>query len=162
MLLCTIDVASLRASPNMTKLIIQIPCYNEEECLPHVLATLPRALPGVDEVEWLVVDDGSRDGTVAVARQQGVDHVVVLSGHQGLARAYLAGLEAAIRAGADIIINTDADNQYASQDIPKLVAPILAGEADIVIGARPIGSLEEFSATKRLLQRLGTRVTRWV
>jgi len=146
----------------MPKVIIQIPCYNEEECLPHVLAELPRSLPGVDTVEWLVVDDGSRDGTVAVAHAHGVDHVIRLAGHQGLARAFIAGLEASVRAGADIIVNTDADNQYAAGDIPRLIAPILAGEAAIVVGARAIGQMEQFSAAKKVLQRLGTWVTRLV
>ena len=111
------------------KLIIQIPCLNEEASLPTTLAALPRTLPGIDRVEWLIVDDGSTDRTVEVARAHGVDHVVRFGTNQGLARAFMAGLEGAIRAGADIIVNTDADNQYDAADIPKLIEPILAGRA---------------------------------
>jgi len=120
----------------MTKLIIQIPCYNEGETLSLALAALPRDVPGVDHVEWLVIDDGSADDTLAVARQAGVDHVVRLPRHQGLARAFVAGLEASLRAGADIIVNTDADNQYCADDIPKLIEPILRGEAEAPSGFR--------------------------
>lgn len=144
----------------MTKLIIQIPCYHEEATLALTLAPLPRQLPGIDCIEWLVIDDGSRDGTVEVARQCGVDHIVRLSHNQGLARAFIAGLEASLQAGADIIVNTDADNQYSADDIPKLIEPILSGKADIVIGARPIDQIEHFSPSKRLLQRLGSWVVR--
>lgn len=142
------------------KVIIQIPCFNEEAALPVTCAELPRSLPGVDRVEWLVIDDGSTDRTVEVARACGVDHVVVLPAHQGLAKAFMAGLDAALRAGADIIVNTDADNQYCAADIEKLVAPILARRAQIVIGARPIDNIDHFSRTKKLLQKLGSWVVR--
>ena len=144
----------------MTKLIIQIPCYNEEDALPVTLAALPRTLPGVDRVEWLVVDDGSRDRTVEVARELGVDHVVSLPRNQGLARAFVAGLRASVEAGADIIVNTDADNQYNAADIPALIQPILEGRAEIVVGARPIGETREFSPLKKALQRLGSWAVR--
>jgi glycosyltransferase involved in cell wall biosynthesis len=144
------------------KLVIQIPCHNERETLPIVLASLPRTLAGVGAIEWLVVDDGSRDGTAEVALAGGVDHVVRLPRQQGLAGAFLAGLEGSLRAGADIIVNTDADNQYCSDDIPKLIAPILAREADIVIGARPIATTLHFSPAKKLLQGLGSWVTRFL
>jgi glycosyltransferase involved in cell wall biosynthesis len=142
------------------KLIIQIPCYNEEGTLPTTLAALPRQLPGINRVEWLVVDDGSEDRTAEVAKACGVDHVVRLPRHQGLARAFLAGLEASLRAGADIVVNTDADNQYPASDIPKLIAPILEGRAEIVVGARPIGELGHFSPWKKTLQRWGSWMTR--
>ncbi|HTG14193.1 MAG TPA: glycosyltransferase family 2 protein [Blastocatellia bacterium] len=144
----------------MTKLIIQIPCYNEEATLGVTLAALPRELPGVDSVEWLIVNDGSQDGTLDVARRFSCDHIVSFSRNQGLAKAFMAGLEASLRAGADIIVNTDADNQYSADDIPSLIEPILAGRADIVIGARPIQEIEHFSTTKKLLQKLGSRVVR--
>lgn len=144
----------------MTKLVIQIPCYNEEAALPITLAALPRELAGVDSIEWLIIDDGSSDATIEVARRHGVDHVVALPGHKGLARAYVAGLEASIRAGADIIVNTDADNQYQADDIPLLLAPILSGEAEIVVGSRSIDRIENFSRVKKQLQFLGSWVTR--
>lgn len=140
------------------KLVIQIPCHNEEDQLPGTLADLPRAVPGFDRVEWLVIDDGSSDRTAEVARALGVDHVVVLPHNQGLARAFMAGLEASLRAGADVIVNTDADNQYRAADIPALTAPVLAGRAQIVVGARPIAEIEHFSPVKRMLQRLGSWV----
>jgi glycosyltransferase involved in cell wall biosynthesis len=142
------------------KLIIQIPCYNEEATLGVTLKALPRAVPGIDIVEWLVVDDGSVDATVEVAKSHGVHHVVALQRHQGLSKAFMAGLEASLKAGADIIVNTDADNQYCADDIPKLVAPILNGSAEIVVGARPIGETDHFSPTKRSLQKLGSWVVR--
>jgi glycosyltransferase involved in cell wall biosynthesis len=148
------------AGPLPMKLIIQIPCYNEEESLGVTLAALPRRLAGVDAIEWLVINDGSTDRTAEVARDLGVDHVVSFSHNQGLAKAFMAGIEASLRAGADIIVNTDADNQYSADDIPRLIEPILAGRAEIVIGARPIDEIEHFSATKKLLQRLGSRVVR--
>jgi len=144
----------------MKKLIIQIPCYNEEDVLPTTLAALPREVPGVETVEWLVVDDGSTDRTAAVAKEAGVDHLIRFPRHQGLAKAYVAGLDAAVRAGADIIVNTDADNQYCADDTSKLIAPILAGEAEIVVGARPIKGSTHFSFRRRILQRLGSWVTR--
>ncbi len=144
----------------MIKLIIQIPCYNEEKTLAVTLAALPRQVPGVDVVEWLVVDDGSTDRTVEVARANGVDHVVRQRTNRGLAWAFMAGLDACIRRGADIIVNTDADNQYNADDIPVLVAPILRGEAEIVVGARPITDIEHWSFSKKLLQRVGSWVVR--
>lgn len=142
----------------MTKLVIQIPCFNEEATLGVTLNDLPRQLEGVDVIEWLVVDDGSVDGTVEVARAHGVDHIVRLPRNQGLAGAFKAGLRASIAAGADIVVNTDADNQYCAGDIGKLIAPVLGGECDIVVGARPIESIRHFSLVKKILQRLGSRV----
>jgi len=142
------------------KLIIQIPAYNEEATLEMTLFALPRQLPGVDTVEWLLVDDGSTDRTAEVARNCGVDHVVSLPRNQGLARAFMAGIEASLAAGADIIVNTDADNQYCAADIPKLIAPILQGRAQVVVGARPIEQIVHFSWGKRLLQKLGSWVVR--
>lgn len=146
--------------PAFRKLVIQIPCLNEEQALPTALAALPREVPGFEIVEWLVVDDGSTDGTVAVARRAGVDHIVSLSGHQGLAAAFRAGLETSLRVGADVIVNTDADNQYAASSIPDLLGPILEGEALLVVGARPIGQIAHFSPLKRFLQRLGSWVVK--
>ncbi len=142
------------------KLIIQIPCLDEEETLPRVLEQLPRELPGFDRVEWLVIDDGSTDRTVEAARSGGVDHVVRLTNNKGLAAAFQAGLDAALKLGADVVVNTDADDQYSAADIPKLVAPILAGDADMVVGDRRVDQIEHFSATKKLLQRLGSWVVR--
>jgi glycosyltransferase involved in cell wall biosynthesis len=144
----------------MKKLIIQIPCYNEESTLPITLQDLPREVPGFDVVEWLVIDDGSTDGTVQVALDYKVDHIVRLNVHRGLARAFTAGLNACIKEGADVIVNTDADNQYNAADIPKLVAPILAGRAEFVVGERPITDIEHFSPAKKFLQRLGSWVVR--
>ncbi len=142
------------------KLIIQLPCYNEKGTLPETLADLPRKVAGFDDVEWLVVDDGSDDGTAEVAKNHGVDHVVRLPQNGGLARAFSKGIETCLELGADVIVNTDADNQYNGSDIPLLVAPILAGEAHIAIGARPIASIEEFSIFKKWLQALGSSVVR--
>jgi glycosyltransferase involved in cell wall biosynthesis len=142
------------------KLIIQIPCFNEAAALPTTLAQLPRVVPGCDTVEWLVIDDGSRDDTAAVARALGVDHVVRHQSNRGLAAAFMTGLDAAISLGADIVLNTDADNQYDARDIPLLVAPIVRGEADFVVGARPIASTVHFSWLKKRLQRLGSLVVR--
>jgi glycosyltransferase involved in cell wall biosynthesis len=146
----------------VTKLIIQIPCLNEATTLPATLADLPHTVPGVDVVEWLVIDDGSRDGTAAVARAHGVHHVVRFRRHKGLAAAFTAGIDACLKAGADYIVNTDADNQYAAQDIARLVAPLIAGDADIVIGDRNIRILASMSWQKKLLQRLGSWVVRRV
>jgi glycosyltransferase involved in cell wall biosynthesis len=142
------------------KLIIQIPCFDEAEQLPATLSDLPRTLPGVDEVEWLVVDDGSTDGTVEVARRHGVDHLVRLTNHRGLAAAFQAGLDACLKLGADVVVNTDADNQYRAADIPKLIEPVLAGEADMVIGDRDVQGSESFSPATKRLQRLGSAVVR--
>lgn len=140
------------------KLIIQIPCYNEEETLPVTLRDLPQVeeIPGVDEIETLVINDGSTDSTVQVAREHGVDHIVDLGINRGLAFAWSAGLQAALRAGADVIVNTDGDNQYCGEDIPSLVQPVVQREADVVIGARPIEQIGRFSWLKKRLQRLGS------
>jgi glycosyltransferase involved in cell wall biosynthesis len=142
------------------KLIIQIPCLNEEATLSRVLGQLPRELEGFDSVEWLVIDDGSTDRTVEVAREGGADHIVRLTNNKGLAAAFQAGLDAALKLGADVIVNTDADDQYRASDIPKLVGPILAGRADMVVGIRDVQRVEHFSASKKLLQRLGSWVVR--
>ncbi|TVR86212.1 MAG: glycosyltransferase family 2 protein [Trueperaceae bacterium] len=142
------------------KLIIQIPCYNEADTLGVALDALPREVPGFDSVEWLVIDDGSVDATVAVARAHGVDHVVRHPRNKGLARAFMTGIDACLRFGADVIVNTDADNQYDAADIPALTEPIVAGRAEMVVGARPVGSIEHFSRIKRALQRLGSWVVR--
>jgi glycosyltransferase involved in cell wall biosynthesis len=142
------------------KLIIQIPCFNEAETLAVTLGALPRQVAGFKTVEWLVVDDGSTDGTAEIARANGVDHIVSFRTNQGLAKGFVAGLEACVSRGADVIVNTDADNQYDARDIPLLVEPILNGKADIVIGARPIAKIQHFSFIKRQLQELGSRVVR--
>jgi len=142
------------------KLIIQIPCYNEEQTLATTLRDLPRDVEGFDSVEWLIVNDGSTDATEQVARENGVDHILNFAMNQGLARSFIVGLHSCIKLGADIIVNTDADNQYRGDDIPTLVAPILAEKADIVVGARPIETIESFSGTKKLLQKLGSWVVR--
>jgi glycosyltransferase involved in cell wall biosynthesis len=142
------------------KLIIQIPCFNEEGQLALTLRALPRQVSGFDVVEWLIIDDGSTDRTIEVAREQGVDHIVRLTNHKGLAAAFQAGIDAGLKLGADVIVNTDADNQYEGADVPKLVAPILRGEADMVVGDRQIDRIEHFSGPKKLLQRLGSWVVR--
>jgi glycosyltransferase involved in cell wall biosynthesis len=142
------------------KLVIQIPCYNEAESLPHAIPQLPRNVPGCDQVEWLVIDDGSADDTAAVATSLGVDHVVRHPVNRGLAAAFMTGLDAALAAGADIIVNTDADNQYDARDIETLVRPIIEGRAEMVIGARPIAETEHFSWLKKRLQGLGSWVVR--
>ncbi len=144
----------------MRRLIIQIPCLNEAETLAITLADLPRQVEGFDSVEWLVVDDGSTDGTVAVAMESGVDHVVRHARNRGLAAAFMTGLDACLRLGADVIVNTDADNQYDAACIPSLVAPILEGRAEIVVGARPISQIEHFSPVKKSLQKLGSWAVR--
>ncbi len=140
------------------KLIIQIPCYNEAEALPETVRELPREVPGVDQVELLVIDDGSQDATAQVALECGVDHVVRLPHHAGLAAAFAAGLDASLSLGADVIVNTDADNQYAAGDVLKIIAPIVAGEAELVIGDRGVATLAAFSPLKRRLQTIGSRV----
>jgi glycosyltransferase involved in cell wall biosynthesis len=142
------------------KLIIQIPCLNEEATLPATIGDLPRRVDGIDSVELLVIDDGSSDRTVEVARENGVEHIVRLTNNKGLAAAFQAGLDACLKLGADIIVNTDADNQYRGADVAKLVAPILAGEADMVVGDRRVGQIEHFSGSKKALQRVGSWVVR--
>ena len=143
------------------KLIVQIPALNEGETIAAVIADIPRSIPGVQRVEVLIVDDGSSDDTVAVALRAGADHVVRHTANKGLATAYQTGIDAALRLGADIIVNTDADNQYPGAEIPRLVAPIVAGSADIVIGDRQVGQIEHFSPLKKALQHVGSSVVRW-
>ncbi len=142
------------------KLIIQIPCYNEEKTLPAVVRDLPRRLPGVNEIEYVVIDDGSSDGTVEVARRLGVHHICSLGCNRGLAAAFLAGLARCLELGADIIVNTDGDNQYSADSIGELIAPIVADHKDIMVGTRPIDKIEHFSSVKKLLQHLGSCVVR--
>ncbi len=142
------------------KLVIQIPCFNEAEALPVTLRALPRTVPGIDAIEWLVIDDGSTDGTSEVARAHGVHHVVRFPQNRGLATAFKAGLDAALRAEADIIVNTDADNQYRGADIARLVEPILEGRADLVVGDRQVERVANFSWLKKKLQRLGSWLVR--
>jgi len=143
------------------KLIIQIPCYNEEEYLGVTLNNLPKKLEGIDEIEYLVIDDGSTDKTVEVAKKMGVNYIIRHNNNLGLARAFATGIENCLELGADIIVNTDADNQYCAEDIEKLIKPILNGTADIVIGARPIDKIKHFSTTKKILQRIGSSVVRF-
>jgi glycosyltransferase involved in cell wall biosynthesis len=142
------------------KLIIQIPCYNEAGTLAIALEALPRKVAGFDKVEWLIINDGSSDDTVKVARECGVDHIVNFKHNQGLAKGFMAGISECLRQGADVIVNTDADNQYEAEDIPKLVKPILEHKAEYVIGERPISQTDHFSLTKKLLQKLGSWVVR--
>jgi glycosyltransferase involved in cell wall biosynthesis len=142
------------------KLIIQIPCKDEAEQLPATLGDLPRELTGFDVVEWLVIDDGSTDETIKVAREHGVDHIVKLTNNKGLAMAFQAGLDACLKLGADVIVNTDADNQYQGGDVAKLVGPIIEGRADMVVGDRVVSSIDHFSGPKKMLQRLGSWVVR--
>jgi glycosyltransferase involved in cell wall biosynthesis len=142
------------------KLIIQIPCYNESETLADTIQDLPGEIPGVDAIETLIIDDGSTDGTAQVARQLGVNHVVRFSQNRGLARGFMAGIDACLKVGADIIVNTDADNQYCGEDIPKLIQPILDGEADIVVGDRQVDRISDFSQAKKSLQKIGSWVVR--
>jgi glycosyltransferase involved in cell wall biosynthesis len=144
------------------KLIIQIPCLNEAATLPATLADLPASVDGIDVIETLVIDDGSRDGTAEVARAAGVNHIVRLTRNKGLAAAFMAGIDASLKQGADFIVNTDADNQYSGREIPKLLAPLLRGEADMVIGDRNIAEVQHMSWQKRQLQRLGSWVVRQV
>jgi glycosyltransferase involved in cell wall biosynthesis len=140
------------------KLIIQIPCHNEEASLPIAVAALPKSFPGIDTVEILVINDGSTDRTVEVARELGVHHIVGFPRNQGLAKTFMLGIRSCLERGADIIVNTDADNQYDARDIPALIQPILDGRAEIVVGARPISTIEHFSPVKKLLQRIGSGV----
>lgn len=142
------------------KLIIQIPCFNEADTLAIALAALPREVAGFDKVEWLIINDGSTDDTVKVAKECGVDHIVNFKNNQGLAKGFMAGIQECLKQGADIIVNTDADNQYEAKDIPILVKPILEHKAEYVIGERPISQTEHFSPTKKLLQKLGSWVVR--
>ena len=142
------------------KLIVQIPCYNEEETLPQTYADIPKEIEGIDKVEVLIIDDGSTDRTVEVAKELGIDHIVINKKNIGLARTFRKGVEACLRAGADIIVNTDGDNQYAGWDIPKLVKPILDGKAEVVIGDRQTGKIGHFSKSKQLLQKVGSAVVR--
>ncbi|MEM7356959.1 MAG: glycosyltransferase family 2 protein, partial [Acidobacteriota bacterium] len=142
------------------KVLIQIPCFNEEATLPETLAAIPRAIDGVDTVEILIIDDGSTDRTADVAREHGVNHLVRHKSNRGLAGAFRSGLDACLRLGADIIVNTDADNQYSGADIPSLIQPILNGEADLVVGDRRTDEIEHFSFVKKKLQRLGSSVVR--
>lgn len=144
----------------MTKLIIQIPCLNEAEDLPRTLAALPRNIPGVDTIEILIIDDGSTDNTAQVARMWGVHYVVRHRTNRGLAAAFQSGIDAALRAGADVIVNTDADGQYAGEDIAAIVAPVVEGRADVVIGDRGVGDNAQFGPIKRQLQKLGSAVVR--
>ena len=144
------------------KLIIQIPCLNEEKTLPQTFEQLPGEIPGIDKIEVLIIDDGSNDGTVGVAKEIGVDHIVKFSSRQGLANAFRAGINKSLQLGADIIVNTDADNQYKGEDIVKLVRPLLEGKADMVIGERDIESIKHFSFIKKKLQRLGSFIVRLV
>ena len=146
----------------MMKLVIQIPCYNEEKALPVTLKALPKKIEGIDEIEVLIINDGSKDNTVEVAKSLGVKHVVDMPHNCGLAKAFVAGLQKSLEIGADVIVNTDADNQYCADDIEKLVKPILAGDADIVIGTRPVSKIEHFSPLKKLLQKLGSWVMRLI
>jgi len=142
------------------KLIIQIPCLNEEESLPKTLQDLPKHIDNIDVIETLVINDGSTDRTAEIAKQNGVNHIISFTKRKGLARAFGAGLDAALKAGADIIVNTDADGQYRGEDIPRLVQPILKGEADIVIGNRDIDNVRQFSWVKKRLQHIGSAIVR--
>ena len=142
------------------KLIIQIPCLNEEKTLPDTIRDLPKKIKGIDEIECLIINDGSTDNTVQVARELGVHHIVSFPNNRGLARGFMAGIDACLKLGADIIVNTDGDNQYRGDYIEKLIQPIIRGEADVVVGDRQIDQVEHFSLTKKMLQKLGSRVVR--
>jgi glycosyltransferase involved in cell wall biosynthesis len=155
-------VGAVAGWSRLVKLIIQIPCYNEAATIVTTLDDLPRSLPGVDSIEILIIDDGSSDDTVKVAREWGVHHIVSHVGNKGLAAAFMTGLATSLSLGADIIVNTDADNQYKATHIALLIEPIVRREAEIVIGARPIADIEHFSPLKKALQKLGSTVVRWV
>ncbi|MGG1615056.1 glycosyltransferase family 2 protein [Paenibacillus phoenicis] len=142
------------------KLIIQIPCFNEEETLPITIRDIPKKIPGIREVEVLIIDDGSSDNTVETAKRLGVNHIVRFPRNRGLAEAFKAGIDACLKLGADIIVNTDADNQYKGSDIPKLIAPILNGSYEMVIGDRKTDTIEHFSSTKKFFQKFGSSVVR--
>lgn len=142
------------------KLIIQIPCYNEEDTIEAVIHDLPKEIENIDTIEKLIIDDGSTDRTVEKAKQVGVDHIISFKTHKGLARAFAAGIEHCLKHGADVIINTDGDNQYRGDDIPKLIMPVIKGHADVVVGARPIEEIPHFSFFKKKMQKLGSRVIR--
>jgi len=142
------------------KLIIQIPCYNEEQTIEAVIHDLPEKIDAIESIETLVIDDGSTDNTVEKARQAGVDHIISFKTHKGLARAFAAGIEHALKLGADIIVNTDGDNQYHGEDIPNLIKPIIKGEADVVVGARRIDDIPHFSFFKKKMQKMGSRIIR--
>ena len=142
------------------KLIVQIPCFNEEASLPQTIKDIPRKIPGVDTIEILIIDDGSTDKTVETARGCGVDHIIRNTKNKGLAQSFIAGLDACLRLGADIIVNTDGDNQYRGQDIPKLIEPIMKGEADFVIGDRQTDRIDHFSKGKKRLQKIGSFIVR--
>mgnify|MGYP001387654764 CR=1 FL=1 len=143
-------------------LIIQIPCYNEEHTLPQTVNDLPNQIEGIDEIEYMIIDDGSTDKTIEVARSLGVHHIVVNKNNKGLARTFRKGLDECLKRGADIIVNTDGDNQYAGWDVAKLVVPILEGKADVVVGDRKTNDIEHFSPLKKLLQRVGSYVVKKV
>ncbi len=144
------------------KLIVQIPCFNEEETLPETLGDLPESIPGIDAIETLIIDDGSTDATIQVAKNAGADHVVPLGRNRGLATAFSVGLTTALSLGADVIVNTDGDHQYKGTNIPKLIDPILAGKADMVVGDRKVDTIRHFSRAKKALQRWGSWVVRWI
>lgn len=150
----------LTENRNIMKLIVQIPCYNEEHTLPQTVADLPRRIEGIDQVEFLIIDDGSTDRTVEIAKEIGVDHIVINKRNLGLARSFRIGIDACLKAGADIIVNTDGDNQYNGADIAKLVQPVLSGQADIVIGDRETDKIKHFSAMKKFLQWFGSGIVR--
>ena len=142
------------------KLIIQIPCYNEEKTLPVTYADLPKQIPGIDTIETLIINDGSTDNTVAIAKQIGIDHIVNFPDNKGLAKAFMAGIDASLRLGADIIVNTDGDNQYQGNDIPKLITPILENKAEVVVGDRQTDTIQHFSPSKKKLQKIGSYIVR--
>ncbi len=144
------------------KLIIQIACFNEEDTLPETLKALPRKIEGIDEIEVLIINDGSTDRTVKVAEENGADHIISFKRNQGLSRSFMAGINACLKYGADMIVNTDADNQYRADDIPKLIRPSLEGKADMVIGTRPISRIKHFSLMKKIMQKIGSWLVRKV